>query len=400
MTASASSIDREPRRLPIQRETPFDPPTALQALPQIGPLLFAGGETGWLVTGYRLARAVLADNRFSADRSLAASPMQAVPDRFRRFGPPPGMFNLMDPPAHTRYRKMLTGQFTVQRMKRLQPAIEAIVDDTLDAMERAGGPVDLVEAFALPVPMTVICALLGVPYDCRPTITRFASVLLSTRATIEELAGTVDELRKFMLEKIDERRAAPDDGLISGLLAEGELTDDELCGIAQVLLLAGHETSANMFGIGAFALLQHADQWDKLVRDPSLMPSAVEELMRYLTVAHMGPIRAALEDVEVGGVAVRKGETVMISLPMANRDAELLDDGGTLEVARPRMPHLAFGHGVHQCIGQQLARVEMVVGFGKLLARFPHLRLAADPAEVPMRTDMRVYGVHELPVTW
>jgi cytochrome P450 len=391
---------RAPQPLPVYRETPFDPPSALATLPPIGPMLFAGGAQGWIVTSHRLAREVLADNRFSADRSLAESPMQAVPQRFRDIGPAPGMFNMMDPPAHTRYRRLLTPEFTVHRMKRLEPRISQIVQDTLREMEKLPQPVDLVTAFALPVPMTVICEFLGVGLEHVPMVTRVAAVLLSVNSTIEELANNVDELRKYMFGLIEERRARPDDALISSLLENTDLTDDEIVSISQVLLLAGHETSANMLGIGTFCLLQHPDQWDRLRREPELMPGAVEELLRYLTVAHMGPIRAALEDIEVGGVTVRKGQTVMISLPRANRDPELLDGGETLDVTRARCPHLAFGHGVHQCIGSQLARSEMVIGFAALIERFPNLRLAIPAADVPMRTDMRVYGVHTLPVEW
>lgn len=391
---------RAPQPLPLHRETPFDPPSALNALPPIGRMLYAEGAEGWIVTSYRLAREVLADNRFSADRSLAESPMQAVPQRFRNIGPAPGMFNMMDPPVHTRYRRLLTPEFTVQRVKRLEPRIAEIVQDTLREMERLPQPVDLVTAFALPVPMTVICEYLGVSLEHVPTVTRIAAVLLSVNSTVHELANTVDELRKIMLGLIEQRRAEPDDALISSLLESTDLTDQEIVSIAQVLLLAGHETSANMLGLATFCLLQNPGQLELLRREPELMPGAIEELLRYLTVAHMGPIRAALDDVEVGGVTVRKGETVMISLPRANRDPELLDGGETLDVARARCPHLAFGHGVHQCIGSQLARSEMVIGMAALIERFPDLRLAVPAPDVPMRTDMRVYGVHSLSVRW
>lgn len=389
-----------PRPLPITRERPFDPPSELFGLPPVSPMIFAGGAVGWLVTSYSAARAVLADQRFSADRSLAESPLQAVPERFRKAGLPPGMFNMMDPPEHTRYRKMLTGQFTVRRMKQLEPRVEAIVDQTLDAMAQLTPPADLVEEFALPVPLMVICELLGIPYEYHPDFKRFTAVLVNVHSSVQDLMTTVDELRGFMRRLVQAKRATPDEALISGLIADTDLTDEELINISQVLLLAGHETSANMLALGTFALLQHPSQWDRLRAEPELMPGAVEELLRYLTIAHLGPVRAALDDVEFGEVTIRKGETVMISLPVVNRDQALLADGDVLDVARPRTHHLAFGHGVHQCIGQQLSRLEMVIGFRKLLARFPDLRLSVDPADVPMRTDMRVYGVHELPVSW
>lgn len=386
--------------LPTKRDDPFDPPTELRGRPPVSPLLFAGGAVGWLVTSYAEARAVLTDPRFSADRSLAESPLRPVPTRFRQRGTPPGMFNSMDPPLHTRYRKMLTGQFTVRRMKELEPRIECIVSDTLQSMYDAHPPVDLVSSFALPVPMMVICELLGVPYEHRPEFQRIAAVLLNVESSVGQLMATVDELREYMLRVVKMKRRTPDKALISGLLSATDLSDEELINISQVLLLAGHETSANMLGLGTFALLQHPDEWNKLRAEPSLLPSAVEELLRYLTIAHMGPVRAALEEIELAGITVRKGQTILVSLPLANRDTDLLEDGDTMDVARTRTHHLAFGYGVHQCIGQQLARVEMLIGFRQLLERFSDLRLAVDPSEVAMRSDMLVYGVHRLPVTW
>ncbi|MGI8678479.1 MAG: cytochrome P450 [Jatrophihabitans sp.] len=389
-----------PPMLATDRETLFDPPAALRALPPISPLTFAGGAQGWLVTEYRLARDVLGDARFSADRSLAESPLRAIPERFRKLGTPPGMFNSMDDPEHARYRKMLMRQFTVRRMNELQPRIETIVADTLDTLEARGGPVDLVQDYALPIPMQVICELLGVPYEFRADFTRFAAVLLAVKSDIGQLMKTVDELRGFLRRVIVDRRANPDGALLSGLIAENDLGDEELINIAQVLLLAGHETSANMLALGTFALLQAPDQLAILRADPQLMPSAVEELLRYLTIAHMGPVRAALEDVEVAGITIPKGRTVLVYLPVVNRDSELIDDGDRLDLERDRPHHMAFGFGVHQCIGQQLARAEMAIGFQRLFERFPSLQLAVPPEDVRMRTDMLVYGVHELPVTW
>ncbi|TKG66994.1 cytochrome P450 [Prauserella endophytica] len=389
--------------LPTRRDNPFDPPPDLADEERpLRRLAFPDGHTGWLVTGYALARAVLADVRFSSRLELRRQVVRRTEtDEIRPGKPaPPGFFIAMDPPDHTRYRRLLTGQFTVRRMNQLRPRVEQIVDEHLDAMERTGPPTDLVSAFALPIPSLVICELLGVPYADRQRFQHDSAVLLSLDATVEDANAALASLTGYLAGLVERKRGEPADDLLSGLIEGGELTGDELVGIAMLLLIAGHETTANMLGLGTFALLTHPDQADDLRSGRVDEDKAVEELLRWLSVIQFGTTRTAAEDVELGGEVIRAGESVAISVPAANRDPERFAEPGSLDLGADAHGHLAFGHGVHQCLGQQLARIEMRVAYGALFRRFPALRLAVPPQEVPLRDDMSIYGVHSLPVEW
>jgi cytochrome P450 len=387
---------------------PFDPPAGLDRLHEKGtvsPVTLLNGEPIWVVTGYEEARAAFADPRFSSDKLRRADAMQGRSGPVLPAGAPrrDGLFIFMDPPEHTRLRKLLIGQFTVRRMRALEARITEIAVEHIDAMRAAGDRADLVSSFALPLPSLVICELLGVDYADRALFQERAAVLLRLTTSDEERARVTGEFRAFMRELVAGKRATPGDDLLSGLVhadTDPALTDDELVDLATVLLTAGHETTANMLALGTFALLEHPDQLAALRADPALIDSAVEELLRYLSILHLGLTRIVTEDVEIGGVQLAAGSTVLLSIPEANRDAQHWPDPARLDLARPRGAHLAFGHGIHQCLGQQLARVEMRVGFTELLARLPGLRLAVPATEVPLRTDMVVFGVHELPVTW
>jgi cytochrome P450 len=389
--------------LPMERDHPFDPPAELRRLRAgrpINRLAFPDGHLGWLVTGHVAARQVLSDPRFSARQDLRHFPVR-LPLVTEQRGPArPGWFVRMDPPDHTRLRRLLTGQFTVRRMQQLTPRIEAIAREHLDGMERQGPPADLVQAYALPIPSLVICELLGVPYAEREQFQRHTATMMRMGATKEEFMGALAELSQYLHKLVLAKRAAPTDDLLGGLAVGGELTDDELAGVAMLLLIAGHETTANMLALGVYALLRSPDQLAALHADPDLMQGAVEELMRYLSIIHTGLTRTALEDVTVEGETVATGETVVVSVAEANRDAGHYSTPDTLDVARSATGHIGFGHGVHQCLGQQLARVEMRIAYSALFERFPALRLAAPPEQVPLRSDMAVYGVHSLPVSW
>ncbi|KUM96384.1 cytochrome [Streptomyces yokosukanensis] len=398
--------------LPTRRSCPFDPPREYEHLREREPisrLAFPDGKTGWLLTRHEDVRAVLADDRFSSDRLRASLPLRQPTIRPEDVKARAGMLISLDPPEHTRYRRLLTRYFTVRRMRALTPRIEQIVDDHLVAMERSGPPTDLVRAFALPIPSLVICELLGVPYADRGMFQGWMSTLLRIDVTDEDAFAARDALKDYMLDLVTTKRAHPDDALLSRLIAgEGAaqglpdtaLSDQELAGIGRLLLVAGHETTANMLALGTYALLRHPGQLKLLRERPASVDRAIEELLRYLTIVQFGTVRVAREDVEIAGRTVRAGETVVASLSAANRDPERFAHPARLDVARELNQHVAFGHGVHQCLGQQLARTEMRVAFPALFARFPTLRLAVDPERVPMRDDMFLYGVHELPLTW
>lgn len=395
--------ETQTQSLPIDRSGPFDPPDALEAFRAAGPispLHFPGGHVGWLVTNHALARRVLADPRFSARQELRAFPLPVARATAPVPPAPPGMFIRMDEPLHGRYRRLLTGQFTVRRMNQLTPRIQQITDSRLDEMALAGPPVDLVQAFALPIPSLVICELLGVPYEDRSQFQHTTSKIVRLDSTVEELKASMEELNAYLDGLIARKRGKPTDDMLSGLIESGELADEELRNMALLLLAAGHETTANMLSLGTFALLQHPDQLAVLTSEPDVIENAVEELLRFLSIIHIGPTRAALEDVELDGVLVKSGDTVVISTPVTNRDPEHFSSPDTLDLHHVVTGHLAFGHGVHQCLGQQLARIEMRVGYASLFRRFPTLRLAIPASEVPLKTDMAIYGVHKLPVTW
>lgn len=400
-TASAEDL---PDGMPYRRETRHDPPAALLAL-QDRPLrrmkYYPDGAEGWLVTGHAAAREVLADPRFIVGERFVRSPTE-LPHFFVSSSEhvPPGFFFFYDPPDHTRLRRKVTGAFTLNRMRALSSRIADIVDERIAAMRDAGGRADLVREFALPVPSLVICEMLGVPYADREHFQRVSNDIFDQALPIERRNAASMELFGYVHGLVPSKRTEPGDDLLSALAADDDLTDDEVGGIGMILLLGGHETTANMFGLGTLALLEHPDQLARLRAEPALMEGAVEELLRYLTVAHAGMMRIVKEDAEIDGRILRAGEYVTVAPHAVNRDPARFDRPGELDVGRDAQGHMAFGHGVHQCVGQQLARVEMRIGFAKLLEAFPGLRLAVPPEEVPLRTDMFIYGVDSLPVAW
>ncbi|GLY35209.1 cytochrome P450 [Amycolatopsis sp. NBRC 101858] len=396
-----------PQGLPMERDAgPFDPPreiTRLREARPVSPLAFPDGHEGWLVTGYEAVRQMMADTRFSSrlDLDVVHVPYETpgMPVATEPSPQLPGMFIAMDPPDHGRLRKRLTGAFTVKRMKQLEEHIAEIVERQLDHLARLAPPVDLVKEFALPVPSLVICELLGVPYEDRDSFQANSAQFMVRDQTLEEKMGAYIALNTYLSELVTRKRSSPGEDILSDLAGHEDLTIEELTGAAFLMLIAGHETTANMLSLGTFALLEHPSELASLAADSSLMPGAVEELLRYLSVADIF-FRYATEDLSLGGETIAKGSTVVVSLLAANRDPQRFDDPDVLDIRRNARGLLSFGHGVHQCLGQQLARIEMRAGFEGLLRRFPTLRLAIPAGEVKLRTDMNIYGVHELPVTW
>jgi cytochrome P450 len=247
----------------------------------------------------------------------------------------------------------------------------------------------------------VICELLGVPYDERDEFQQGTSRMLDTSLPFEETRAAAQSVRDYVGSLVARKRVEPGDDMISGLFeSDPTLTDGEVAEMGLLLLIAGHETTANMLGLGTFLLLQRPAQLAKLREDPSLVNNAVEELLRYLSVVQYGTMRGVIEDVEIGGQQFRKGETVICSLAAANRDPARFDNPEILDITRTHSTHVAFGHGIHQCLGQQLSRIEMQIAFRELFDRFPNLRLAVEPDEVKLRTTSVVYGAASLPVTW
>ncbi|MFF4603657.1 cytochrome P450 [Streptomyces sp. NPDC001339] len=385
---------------------PFAPPrdlTRLREARPVSPMVFPDGHEGWIVTGYEAVRRLMADTRFSSrqDIGIIHVPYETpgMPAATEPSPQTPGLFIAMDPPDHTRLRRRLTGAFTVKRMRQLEERIIEIVEQQLDELARLTPPVDLVKEFALPVPSLVICELLGVPYADRATFQVNSAKFLEKDVALDEKMAAYGGMTTYLAELVTRKRTEPGDDILSDLARHDDLTIEELTGAAFLLLLAGHETTANMLALGTFALLEHPEQLAELRAHPDLLPDAVEELMRYLSVVDV-LYRYATEDIELGGETIGKGSTVVVSLLAANHDPQRFDNPDTLDIHRKARGHLSFGHGIHQCLGQQLARIEMRAGFDGLLRRFPALQLAIPADEVKLWTDMHIYGVHELPVTW
>ncbi|MFD7118717.1 cytochrome P450 [Streptomyces sp. NPDC059922] len=387
---------------PTTRLNTFDPPPELAKYRQDEPvrrMRYPDGHIGWLVTSHALARKLLTDTRFSARSEYKRAPV-ARPGADPFYGAPalPGWLVDMDAPEHTRLRQQLAGKFTARRMREMRPRIDAIVEDLLSAMAEQGGPVDLVQSFALPVPSLVICELLGVPYEDRAEFQRNSEILFSLKATAAEASEAMDRLYAFLRHL--SHRGGLGDGLLSLLAADGTLDAEEIAGVGVLLLTAGHESTSSSLALSTLALLAHPEQLAAFRDDPSITDNAVEELLRYLSVFHFGVPRTPLEDVEFEGHAMKAGESVTVSIPSANRDPGWFTDPDRLDFTRKTSGHLAFGYGIHQCLGQNLVRMEMRTALPSLLRRFPSLALAVPPEEIPLASDMSVYGVHRLPVTW
>jgi cytochrome P450 len=352
----------------------------------------AFGSTAYVVTRHEDIRRVFADaDTFSSAKAFFAGPSRRD-----------GMLIMYDPPEHTRLRKMLTREFTARRMRRLEPRISDIVDAALDDLERAGKPTDLVSLFALPVPSLVICELLGVPFADREGFQGRSARMLDLSLPHEERMKASRESREYMAELVARARADPGEDMLGMLVREHEddLATEELIGVADLLLLAGHETTSSMLGLGTLALLQNPDQLALVRDDPSQVVAAVEELLRWLSIVHTLPPRRTTAPVEIAGRAIPEGSLIIPSIPAANRDGSFIEDPETLDVTRGALGHVAFGHGVHHCLGAPLARMEMRIAFPALLRRFPGLALADPEAEPAFRAYGIVFGLKSLPVTW
>ncbi|MDT5151663.1 MAG: hypothetical protein QOI01_3396, partial [Mycobacterium sp.] len=308
----------------------------------------------------------------------------------------------LDPPEHQRLRRMLTPEFNFRRIKRMEPRITEIVEDHLDAMEAAGAPADLVQHFALPTPSLVICELLGVPYSDRADFQTRSGRQLDLSLPIPERMELQRQGREYMHSLVDRARSHPGDDILGTLVREHghELTDNELVGIAGLLLLAGHETTSNMLGLGTLALLRHPDQLIAVRDDPDAVGPAVEELLRWLSIVQTSIPRITTADVEIAGVPIPAGQLVFASLPAGNRDPEFTSSPDVLDIRRGAPGHLAFGHGVHHCLGAPLARMEMRIAWPALLRRFPELALAEDFEDVQFRSFHFIYGLRSLLVRW
>ncbi|MFE0984208.1 cytochrome P450 [Streptomyces rochei] len=347
----------------------------------------------WLVTRHEDVRAVLTHPKISANPDNEGFPNVGETMGVPKQDQIPGWFVGLDSPEHDRFRKVLIPEFTVRRVRELRPAVERIVDERIDAMLAGGNTADLVNDFALPVPSLVISSLLGVPPADRDFFESRTRTLVAIRSSTDEQRATATrQLLRYINRLITIKDKWRGDDLISRLLSTGQLSHEELSGVLLLLLIAGHETTANNIGLGVVTLLSHP-QWAGDER-------AVEELLRLHSVADMVALRVAVDDVEIAGQVIRKGEGIVPLLAAANHDTEVFGCPHAFDPERSERRHVAFGYGVHQCLGQNLVRVEMDVAYRKLFERIPTLELAVPLEELAFKYDGILFGLHELPVRW
>jgi cytochrome P450 len=399
-------------QFPFRRDpnAPFDPPPEYAKARAAGPLYpvtLWNGRRAWLVTRHEELRAILTDDRFSGamghpDFPTVTEARVAVDKNERAFVG-------MDNPEHDRYRRLFTKEFSVRRMLALKPRIEAIVERLIDDMVAQGPPADLVAALAVKFPSLVMSELFGSPYEDHTFIIECAVARHGLTQTPAEAETKARALAAYFRRLIDAKEArldagTPDDDMTTRIIAEHVKTDrlsrDDFAEIGAMFLRAGHDTTTNMIGMGTLHFLRDDALRAHLAADPTRIENAVEELLRHVTPVQFSPRRVALEDVAIGGVTIKKGEGLFALLASANRDERVFDDPDRLDCTRDASSHLTFGYGIHQCLGQMLARYELQVVYAALLRRLPGLALAVPFEHIRFKHDMQIYGVHNLPVTW
>jgi cytochrome P450 len=409
-TLTATETVSEIPEYPMSRAAgcPFAPPPEVMELSAARPLSRVriwDGSTPWLITGYDEVRALFSDSRVSVDDRRPGFPHWNAGMLSTVHKRPRSVFT-SDAEEHTRFRRMLSKPFTFKRVEGLRPAIQQITDEHIDAMLAGPRPADVVTALALPVPSLVISQLLGVPYEDAEMFQHHANIGLARYATGEDTVKGAMNLNRYLAQLVEAKMDNPAEDAVSDLaerVKAGELSVKEAAQLGTGLLIAGHETTANMIGLGVLALLQYPDQAAVLrdTDDPKVVANAVEELLRYLSIIQNGQRRVAAEDIEIAGEVIRAGEGIIIDLAPANWDAKAFAEPERLYLHRSGAgQHVAFGYGRHQCVGQQLARAELQIVFHTLLRRIPSLELAAPIEDIPFKHDRLAYGVYELPVTW
>ncbi|MFD4986511.1 cytochrome P450 [Streptomyces sp. NPDC058374] len=403
-----STNTEQKQTFPPMRSCPFSPPPEYARMREEAPVrqvTLWSGQRIWAVSRYQDVRTVLTDERFSADITREGFPLMrpSVGLAFRSVGR--RNFMRMDGAEHARLRRMVSQDFTAKAVERWRPEIQTLTDGIIDRLLADGKPFDLVSEIAEEIPTRVICWMLGIPEQDRAYFRDLTTRYMSTKSTPEETKEVVESLIAYLDHLIDAKSGQPGDDMLSRLVHEhllpGDLDRADLNATARLMLVAGHESSVSMISMGTLALLEHPDKWAELQADSSQLPSAVEELLRYLTVVHQTAVRVTAEEVEIGGVVIPEGQGVIALTSSADRDADYFDDPDTIDWTRGKLrQHFAFGYGPHHCLGHLLAKVEMQVVFAALLRRMPTLRLAVPFAELNFKDDQSITGVTRLPVTW
>lgn len=403
-----TDVEETTATLPLARTCPFSPPPEYQRLREQSPISRVGlpsGQTAWALTRLEDIREMLSSPHFSSDRQNPNFPMMVKRPIRQEDKPFRPSLIAMDPPEHSQARRDVVGEFTVKRMKALQPRIQQIVDEHIDAILAGPKPVDLVQALSLPVPSLVICELLGVPYADHEFFQSCSSKMLSREVSAEERTTAFELLEKYLDELVTRKEAdATEDDLLGRQILKQRETGDadhgELVGLAFLLLIAGHETTANMISLGTVTLLENPDQLATVKADPDKTLPAIEELLRVFTIAEMATSRFATADVEIGGTLIRAGDGVVGLSNAGNHDPDGFENPGDFDIERGARHHVAFGFGVHQCLGQNLARMELQIVFDTLFSRIPGIRVAVPIDELQFKHDSSIYGLHGLPITW
>ncbi|EST22275.1 cytochrome P450 [Streptomyces niveus] len=405
-THGGSETDRPVLEYPFHRPSAVEVPPVYEELRGKCPVAHVRlptGDEGYVVTRYDDVRTVLADARFSRAATISPDAPQLTPTP-----PVPGSLFTTDAPEHTRLRRLVSREFTARRVQNMRPRIQELTDGLLDEMEKLDGPVDLNTALAFPLPVMVICELLGVPFEDRDRFREWSDAFVSITAhTPEEMAAQRQQMIGYLGELVKRKREEPTDDLMGALVVasdeEGSLNEYELIVMAATILVAGHETTVSMIGKIVLTLLRHPEQMAMLREHPEKLDHAIEELLRVNPIGDGGPLRITLEDVEVGGTLIPKGSAVLAAVCSANQDPDRFP-GAQANEFDPERPeavhHVAFGHGPHFCVGAALARAELQIVISSLLNRFPGLRLAEEVGSLELTTGMMVHGLKELPVTW
>ncbi|MEV8345398.1 cytochrome P450 [Streptomyces niveus] len=405
-THGGSETDRPVLEYPFHRPSAVEVPPVYEELRGKCPVAHVRlptGDEGYVVTRYDDVRTVLADARFSRAATISPDAPQLTPTP-----PVPGSLFTTDAPEHTRLRRLVSREFTARRVQNMRPRIQELTDGLLDEMEKLDGPVDLNTALAFPLPVMVICELLGVPFEDRDRFREWSDAFVSITAhTPEEMAAQRQQMIGYLGALVKRKREEPTDDLMGALVVasdeEGSLNEYELIVMAATILVAGHETTVSMIGKIVLTLLRHPEQMAMLREHPEKLDHAIEELMRVNPIGDGGPLRITLEDVEVGGTLIPKGSAVLAAVCSANQDPDRFP-GAQANEFDPERPeavhHVAFGHGPHFCVGAALARAELQIVISSLLNRFPGLRLAEEVGSLELTTGMMVHGLKELPVTW
>ncbi|MER8001500.1 cytochrome P450 [Streptomyces sp. NPDC095613] len=405
VTGAAHTVPEYPMARAAERPlAPFPAAQALRDRQPISRVRIWNGATPWLITRHADQRALLTDPRLSDDDLDPGFPYV---NRHRAEIAPltPRMITNTDAPEHTRLRRSVNGPFLVKRVEAMRAPIQKLVDGLIDDMLAGPNPTDLLTALALPVPSLVIAEMLGVPYEDHAFFQKFSATLLDSAAPQEEVREVGGRMAAYLSDLLDQKMAGPADDVMSemgGRVKTGDMTHTEAVHMSTAMLIAGHETTATMISLGTLALFQHPDQLAVLrgTDDPKVIGGAVDELLRYLSIVQTGVRRVAKEDIEISGVHIRAGEGVIFDLHAANWDPEAFPEAERLDLGRPARNHQAFGYGPHQCLGQNLARLELQVVYGTLYRRIPTLRPAVDIADLEFDHTGTTYGVKSLPVSW